>query len=337
MKRRVFCIVCLIVFVLSACTLFSLKIEKEMLIQVEVKNIRGIGTWDQTVILPQTVLFEDAYGSHLYQVVEGIGWESGLRVEEMRKDDYKIDVEKGTVSLPGGSDYCFITTASRQPVPGELVEIIETKAVMPITDSFLFVYPFGVPESYSPANRITVGEKSEKAVYATTQAAAEPFFEHKEMGNYQAMTGANWRIFSENTVASFWKQIPLLLILALLMLGVVLLWGFSFLVCTHTYSPKRVFLFSGAVSIGALISIVVILSIIDLPSAMLPASNILHIHHYLNEYDIMISGLNSLPTARQAFLVIKDSAEQSCIVNTVIAVALTVIAMVAEWLLIRKE
>lgn len=337
MKRRVLCIVCLIVFVLSACTLFSLKIEKEMLIQVEVKKVQGIGTWDQTVILPQTVLFEDACGSHLYQVVEGIGWESGLRVEEMRKDDYKIDIENGTVSLPGGFDYCFITTASRQPVPGELVEIIEAKDIVPVTDSFLFVYPLGIPESYSTTNGIAVAEQSKDAVYGINQTAVKPFFEHKEMGNHQTMTGANWRIFSENTVASFWKQIPLLLILVLLVLSVTLLWGFSFFLCTQTYSPKRVFIFSGAVSIGALIAIIVILSLIDLPSAMLPASNILHIHHYLNEYDIMISGLNSLPTARQAFLVIKDSAEQSCIVNSVIAVVLTGIAVIAEWLFIRKE
>lgn len=337
MKRRVLCIVCLVVFILSACTLFSLKIEKEMLIQAEVKKVRGIGTWDQTVILPQTVLFEDTYGSHLYQVVEGIGWESGLRVEEMRKDDYKIDVEKGTVSLPGGSDYCFITTASRQPVPGELVEIIEAKEIVPSEDSFLFVYPLGIPESYSTTSGIAVAAQSKVAVHGINQTAAEPFFEHKEKGNHQTMTGANWRIFSKNTVVSFWKQIPLLLILALLVLSVMLLWGFSFLVCMHAYPPKRVFIFSGAVSIGALIAIVVILSLIDLPSAMLPASNILHLHHYSNEYDIMLSGLNSLPAADQAFLVIKESVEQSCILNTVIAVVLTVITMVVEWLFIRKE
>lgn len=337
MKRRVFCVVCLIVFILSVCTLFSLKIEKEMLTQVEVKQVRGIGTWDQTVVLPLTVLFEDDYGSHLYQVVEGTGWESGPRVEEMRKDDYKVDVEKGTVSLPGGSDYCFITTASRQPVPGELVEIIEVKDTVTVEDSFLFVYPFGIPESYSTASEITIAESSEDAVYATTQAVANPFFEHKETGKLQDMSGTKWRIFSVNTVASFWMQIPLLLILSLLVLGVLLLWGFSFFICTHTHSPKRVFLFGGTVSIVALLAIVVILSIIDLPSAMLPASNILNIHHYINEYDIMASGLNSLPSSQQSFLAIKGSTEQACIVNTVIAAALTVITLTAEWYFIRKK
>lgn len=336
MKRRVLCIVCLIVFVLSSSTLFSLKIEKEMLIQVEVKKVQGIGTWDQTVILPQTVLFEDDYGSHLYQVVEGTGWESGPRVEEMRKDDYKIDVEKGTVSLPGGSDYCFITTASRQPVPGELVEIIETKDIAPVADSFLFVYPLGIPESYSTTSGITVAEQSKDAVYGTNQAAAEPFFEHKEKGNHQTMTGANWRIFSENTVTSFWKQIPLLLILVLFVLSVTLLWGFSFFVCTHTYSPKRVFIFSGIVSIGALIAIVFIFSLIDLPSAMLPPSNILHIHHYLNEYDIMLSGLETLPSALQEFSLIKTAVANHCAVIVTIGLSLTWIAAIGEWIYIRK-
>ena len=201
----------------------------------------------------------------------------------------------------------------------------------------LFVYPSGIPESYSAAAGITVAEHSETAICGIAQAAEEPFFEHREAGTYQTMSSMNWRIFSENTVASFWKQIPLLSVLVLLVLCVVLLWVFTFFVSSHAYSPTHVFIFSSVVSTGALISIVVILSFIDLPSAMLPESNILHIYHYLNEYNIMISGLVTLPKAYQAFLAIKNSAEHACILIAVIAATVTGLAIIVQWWLARKK
>lgn len=337
MNRRVLCAVCLIVFVLCACTLFSLKIEDEMLIHVEVKYMHGINTWEKTITLPLTVLFEDEHGSHLYKIVEGTGWESGSRVEEVRKDDYTIDREKATVSLSVGTNYWIITTASRQPVPGELVEIVQAENTQITSDLLLFVYPEGVPEGYNSSNAFFVLEQSETSIYSFVENTTSPFFEHTQMGTHQSIAGAKWRIFSKNTVSDFWKQLPLLLLLVSLVLSVATLWVFSFAVCTLTCSPRRLFCFVGTVSIISLVAIYIIISFIDLPSAMLPSTNILHIQHYFGEYKVMLSALNTLPTALREFSAISDSVWQSCVLIVVINVALTCVAVICEWLLIRRD
>lgn len=69
MKRRVLCVISLVLYILIACTILSLQIGKEMLTQVEVLKVKDDGMWGQSVSIPQTVLFEDASGKHLYEPV----------------------------------------------------------------------------------------------------------------------------------------------------------------------------------------------------------------------------------------------------------------------------
>lgn len=223
MKRRSLCVICLVLYILISCTILSLKIEKEMLTQVEILKIKDSGIWGQSVSISQTALFEDERGKHLYELVEGSGWESGLRVREIPKDSYELDYEKGTIRLPGGKDYCFIATASRQPVDGELVEIVESKDAELISDAFLFVYPLGVPEDFSALEGLPVKEQSEKAVLSSIENTTTYFFEHKQKGEHQDMKGAGWQIFSQNTVQNFWEQIPFVAVIAGILLCVILL------------------------------------------------------------------------------------------------------------------
>lgn len=336
MKRRSLCVIGLMIYVLIACTILSLKIEKEMLTQVEVLKVKDKGMWGQSVSIPQAVLFEDARGKHLYELVEGSGWESGLRVREIPQDSYELDHEKGAIRLPGGKDYCFIITASRQLVAGELVEIIETKDAKRTSDVFLFVYPQGVPEDLLVTDGLSVKERSEKAVLAPIENTTTYFLEHKQMGEHQAMTGDGWRIFSHNTVHSFWEQLPLVALLAVLLLSVTGLWVFSLIVCNFTRHPKRVFAFAGAISVASLVAICIILSFIDLPSAMLPDTNILNIRHYIGELEMMLSGLKTLPSALQEFSEAKTAAYNHCAVIVAIGLVLTGIAAMGEWIYIRK-
>ena len=336
MKRRSLCVICLVLYILISCTILSLKIEKEMLTQVEVLKIKDNGMWGQSVSISQTALFEDERGNHLYELAEGSGWESGLRVREIPQDGYELDYEKGTIRLPGGKDYCFIATASRQPVVGELVETIEPKGTELISDAFLFVYPQGVPEDLLVTDGLSVKEQSEKAVLATIQNTTTCFLEHKQMGELHAMNGHNWRIFSRETVRDFWVQIPLVVLLAVLLLAVTILWVFSLIVCTFTYHPKRLFAIVGALSVASLAAICIILSHIDLPSAMLPDTNILNLQHYSSELEIMLSGLKTLPSALQEFLSVKTAVANHCTVIVASSLILTGIAAIGEWLCIRE-
>ncbi len=336
MKRRSLCVICLVLYILISCTILSLKIEKEMLTQVEVLKIKDKGIWGQSVSISQAALFEDERGKHLYELVEGSGWESGLRVREIPQDSYELDYEKGTIRLPGGKDYCFIATASRQPVVGELVEIIESKDTALTSDAFLFVYPQGVLEDLLVTDGLSVKEQSEKAVLVTLENTTTYFFEHKQMGEHQAMNGRDWRIFSQETMRVFLEQIPLVVLIAVFLLAVIILWVFSCIVCTFTDHPKRLFAIVGALSVASLAAICIILSYIDLPSAMLPNTNILNVRHYYGELEMMLSGLETLPSALQEFSLVKTAVTNHCAVIVIIGIALTGIAAIGEWIYIRK-
>lgn len=193
-----------------------------------------------------------------------------------------------------------------------------------------------MPKAFWVTDGLPIKEQSDKAVLCSIENTTAYFFEHKQMGEYQAMKGRDWRIFSQETVRDFWEQIPLVVLLAVLLLAVTVLWVFSCIVYTFTYYPKRLFAIVGAISVASLAAICVILSYIDLPSAMLSDTNILNIRHYFSELEMMLSGLETLPSALQEFSVIKTTASNHCTVIVALGLVLMGIAAIGEWIYIRK-
>lgn len=200
----------------------------------------------------------------------------------------------------------------------------------------MFVYPQGVPEDLLDTDGLSIKWQSDKAVLVSTENTTTYFFEHKQMGEHQAINGRDWRIFSQETVRDFWEQIPLVVLLAVLLLAVTILWVFSCIVCTFTDHPQRLFAIVGAISVASLAAICIILSYIDLPSAMLPDTNILNIGYYFGELEMMLSGLETLPSALQEFSLVKTAVTNHCAVIVIIGIALTGIAAIGEWIYIRK-
>lgn len=322
MKRRILCIICLVLYLLTASTFLSLKIEKEMLTQTEVMNVKGDPVWGLKVSISQAALFEDEEGMHLYELVEGTGWESGLRVQEIPWEGYELDYGDGRLYLADIRDFSFIISASRQPVPGELVEIIDTKEAALTSDQFLFVYPQG-------------GQNGETGVLFSVESTTTYFLEHRQKGEYQDMAAPGWRIFSMNAVESFWNQLPLVALIAVLLLAVTVLWVFSFAVCGSTDRPRRVFFLVGTVSIASLAAIFFILHHMELPSSMLPDTNILDIRHYRSELETMLSGLKALPESLGQFSAMQDEVSTRCAAIGASGLALTVITAIGEWLCIK--
>ena len=80
MKKTFFCVFFLIFLTLITCTVLSLKIEEEM--TLEVIGYEKRESYD-AFIPPKDMLFTDEEGSHLYEVYQGTGWESGLRAREI--------------------------------------------------------------------------------------------------------------------------------------------------------------------------------------------------------------------------------------------------------------
>lgn len=337
MKRRNLCVICLVLYILISCTILSLKIEKEMLTQVEVLNVKGIDMLGQSVSLPQTVLFKDAQGIHLYEVIEDSGWESGLRIREIAPVNYELDNEKGTICLPGGSDYCFITTASRQPVVGELVEIIESKDAGLISDAFLFVYPQGVPEDLLVTDGLSVKGQSDEAVLVSIERTTTYFFEHKQMGEHQAMNGPDWRIFSQETVRDFWEQIPFVAVIAGILLCVILLWFYFYFMCSRAKRFGRIFLSAVVASLISLVLVYTILSFINLPAAMLPDTHILKLSHYSDELRTVCRGLASLCHYENSFHEFYNKKITECLIILGSTLTLTILLIVGNEVLYRKR
>lgn len=69
---------------------------------------------------------------------------------------------------------------------------------------------------------------------------------------------------------------------------------------------------------------------------MLLDTNILNIRHYIGELEMILSGLETLPSVLQEFSAMKAVVSNSCVIIASIGLVLTGIAAIGEWICIRK-
>lgn len=321
MKRRILCVICLLLYILVACTILSLKVEPEMLIQVDVQEIKGANTQKAYIELPMSVLFE----RFLYEIVEGVGWDSGPRVQLISHTEYTIDDENEKVLLDTGVDRLLITSASREPVNGELAEVLPEKQEKK-SDQFLYVYPNRIPNDITISRKLEVIEKSHTAILAVKEETDVTFLEHQQKGQFAKMAGEEWRIFSMDDLTAFWQQVPFVVQIMLFLLGIFLLWGVCFAVSTHTARPGWLFTYTGILSILSLLGIQYNLNRIDFPSSMLPDANILHLNHYIYEQKLILQALDTIRTGASENINFEASMVSDC--NRLLWIGLSVIIVV---------
>ena len=322
MKRRILCVICLLLYILAACTILSLKIEPEMIIPVDVQEIKGANTQKAYIELPMTVLFDRL----LYEVVEGTGWDSGPRVQLISYTEYTIDNENEKVLLDTGVDRLLITSASRNPVSGELVEVLPEKQDKK-SDQFLFVYPNRIPYDFTISRKLEVIEKSSTAILAVKEETDVTFLEHQQKGQFTKMAGEEWRIFSMDDLMVFWQQVPFVVQIMLFIIGVLLLWIVSFVVSTRTARPGWLFAYAGILSVLSLLGIQYNLNRIDFPSSMLPDANILHLKHYIYEQTLISQALETISTGASEIINFKASMISEC--NKLLWIGMAVIVVTA--------
>ena len=321
MKRRILCVICLLLYILAACTILSLKIEPEMIIPVDAQEIKGANTQKAYIELPMTVLFDRL----LYEVVEGTGWDSGPRAQLITYTEYTIDDENEKVLLDTGVDRLLITSASREPVNGELVEVLPEKQDKK-SDQFLFVYPNRIPHDITISRKLEVIEKSSTAILAVKEETDVTFLEHQQKGQFAKMAGEEWRIFSMDDLMAFWQQVPFAVQIMLFLLGIILLWIVSFVVSTRTARPGWLFAYAGSLSVLSLLGIQYNLNRIDFPSSMLPDANILHLKHYIYEQKLISQALETIRTGALEFINFKASMVFEC--DKILWIGLSVIIVV---------
>lgn len=322
MKRRILCVICLLLYILAACTILSLKIEPEMIIPVDVQEIKGANTQKAYIELPMTVLFDRL----LYEVVEGTGWDSGPHVQLISYTEYTIDDENEKVLLDTGVDRLLITSASREPVNGELVEVLPKKQDKK-SDQFLFIYPNRIPHDMTISRKLEVIEKSRTAILAVKEETDVTFLEHQQKGQFAKMAGEEWRIFSMDDLTAFWKQVPFVVQIMLFLIGIILLWVVCFAVSTRTARPGWLFAYSGSLSVLSLLGIQYNLNRIDFPSSMLPDASILHLNHYIYEQKLISQALETISTGASEIINFKASMISKC--NSLLWIGMAVILVAA--------
>ena len=88
MKRKVICIFSLILFFLIFCTLLTPSIQREMRTEVQIRGIYETLKMYNHTIPKMALSWPD--GPKVYQVIQGKGWNTGDRIEEVSPDAYNL-------------------------------------------------------------------------------------------------------------------------------------------------------------------------------------------------------------------------------------------------------
>lgn len=300
MKKNAICIFSLLFWALLMTTFLSARVEEEMIpLVVLTKPSRDM-------VLTEDTLFYDQNGAHLYQAVEGSGWESGTRAQEVSPDSYFLRPEGGILS-PTSSD--FVQFSTRPFTSGDL---LQTQAKREKSDDYWLVTCYGErPEVKELPRKSAVEAQTDSALLISVKNSQLPFFAE------QAASKIYWEnpvtvapedakgnagltdksFFSLLETERFLDQLPLLAVLIVILLVTVALWAVS---CWLAKAPKRnrrllltnIFL-AAAMTVGAFF----LLKAIQLPSSLLPQRTITDFGYYNREFSEIFSALRELSAA----------------------------------------
>lgn len=287
MKKKVICLFSLILYLLLACTLLSAWIEAEMMTQAKVRTLKSKGN----ITLQLSSLFDDASGSHLYEVIDGTGWSGGLRVHEIPDTQWYIDVY-GTLGFSGDArTYRFVSSASRQPRDGEQTAIVQEFTTS--SDQYLYIFPQALPAELDLPDGAQLTAQSETALLLDMTQAQLPFFPHTAL-TLSDTTELASQAFSLTEVRRFLQALPTLILLPVALAGGVLFWLMACCQSIHARRNRRRIWLNGALMAASLLMILLVLRSVDLPASLMPVESILDWQHYRQELTLITTALNAL-------------------------------------------
>lgn len=294
MKKYVLHCFSLILGVLIVCTVLSGQIGERMTLRVEPRQIRGSRMGE--VKLGLDILFWDEQGCHLYEIVEGSGWQSGLRVQEISPDYYSIvyscELEQKMVRIPGGKDLTLIQFASRQPKDGEAVELVEKMENVP--DQYLIVYRDASQMPETQGRELCVDAQGESALLVSVENGCCPFLEEWAGGTLEELSAAAGHVYSMTDARQFFEQIPGIAALAAVLMGCVTLWLCCGFLLRRAYENRYILWLNAAAGVVLLCLIPALAGQVELPISLLPSENILDLGYYAQETEIILSTLEAV-------------------------------------------
>lgn len=334
MKKKVLCLFSLILYLLSACTILSLKIEEEMAVLAEVDERISEKTVARSITLSLRAVYTDMDGDHLYEVREGKGWESGLRIHEF--PSFSMDMMQGTASIYGTGDYRLIKSSSRQPQAGKLAIVVDEFET--VNDRYLLYYEDGIPKARDfPDNAKLIGQ-SENAFLLDMTGVSLPFFAHT-IETQSVVTDMSDRIFSLTEAARFLEQIPSAVMVFIFLIAGIVFWGAACLFSVRVDANKLLIWINAILTAVSLWLMASVLNSIDLPASMLPVNNIFDWKYYSSQLSLVFGCLSDF--GMTDLLHLRDTVTNQClkfIQRGALAVLLTAIAqMIIQYIMNRKN
>ena len=295
MKRKVLCCFSFLLLLFVFFTLISAKVEEEMLTLVvdksgEAINFKSFKIANIAVNWPNGT-------ERLYIITEGEGWEDGLRISEPSPEYY--DRQGDYITLGPGAKYWYVFSASREPVLGSEVRVVETWRE---PDDYLIWTPEPIGDPARLPSSMSVTAASGNAVLVSIRTTTFPFFEHNLGYTLRDSFGDEVRIYSLHDIRQFAESLPWIagiaaaLLCSMLLLGV--LWRLS--------GPRggRRILVANLFLIALLLAAVPLLAKqFDLPASLMPQAYILDIPHYAETFGRINAALDEMgvTTVREAF------------------------------------
>lgn len=324
MKRKVLCLFSFLLILLVFCTFLSPKAEEEMHTLVEAKHAEGskIGRKRNVYIGSSAVTWVESKDV-LYNIIEGSGWESGLRLAEIPPEYY--DRYESRVEMGSGTDYWYVTTASRDPVAGGGVTVVEE--TQKGEDVYLLWRPDEITGLEKLPNSMEVLSNTENTALVAIHAGTFPFFEHRVWYTLQKYMGEEIRIYSIHDATEFLHCLPWIAGIAAVLIVCLLLWAASFLLPLR----KGTLWVNGLLITGSLGSLFWLTTNFDLPASLMPKESILDISHYLQTFERIFSSMKDLGSDMlQGALYMAMS---TCTVVLALALLLTVLLIAVEGLI----
>ena len=289
-KKNVIRVFSLILYLLVACTILSNWIEEQMVTEVKISERQNRG---DSFGFSQSALFADDEGEHLYEMVDGTGWSSGLRARELPTASWYIDMS-GKAQFDGSEQtYSFIVSASRQPQEGDKVAAVESfeKA----EDQYLCIYLDGIPGEIVLPRNTEIAAQSETVLLLDLWEAEFPFFEQTAKGLTDTMAAAD-QIISLTEAEQFLTALPSLALTAVILLAGVVLWAFSCLLSIRSEDHKWLIQLNTVIVIALLCYLAFFLQTVELPASMMPIESIFDLQFYSENYNAIFSSLDTLPS-----------------------------------------
>lgn len=288
MKRRTICVSAMVLWLLVFSTVFSFWVEQTM--APIVTECRPYTAQDSTEPrLDLDCLFAGEDGAPvLYQIFDGLGWESGPRIKSAAPSSYEI-LDSYIVYF---GQEPVIQYSTKELRPGE--KAIAADKAGSRKETYLGLCPTSHLRDDLPEN-LTVLAQTEGAVLAEELQAPSTFMPKRAVGELfqrQPFALPAEKVYSLVDVEGFFNALPLAALLPSMVLFVLILWVSSFPLLKDLRKNRSRLIMNASLAAAALVVLPVLLNFLRLPPSLLPGDNIADISHYMEEFSEIFESLS---------------------------------------------